>query len=531
MKTSILSTFSFVGLIMFSACAGEQTANKQKNKQEPETKGMTEFVVNEDTRTTGEYTGSSLKFYWTFGDKLWINNIAATPALKQDAYNSIDPTLDASTVPGGVDRVPKAKFWFTGNYTAASYPVRYTGTGNTLGDKITIQATQTQNVANDAAHIGQDGDCGIGTAHKLGERYTFTLDHKAAYATFIPYYSQAPIQDFTIIKIKVTADKAISGQFDFDDNGIDLNSRPTTTETNKSIELNLGSFAIPQAPNPSQNAATMVIAPGTYSKLRVEYKLRKVLGHLYYLDGTITKDYTNVTFFPGKNKRISTDFDIPNYNLLGEYYMWDAKKHYWYGHEADQPTIPETSNNTTYPKNNTDQRWYHEITSSMNATQSAANCPNVNEVIWYAESDPYYDPALISSMGYLTIGRIWFKKQSVIAAENGKTIQDLKDRAPDGSDYRAGGSSPYYKTINKIGKPDDISKYFPLPYLGHFYYDVGGSKVDFRYTNGEGGIYWTSTGISDGSHQRAYGLYLYNTLLTLHPGFDLRTGARLWTAQ
>ena len=65
MKTSILSTFSFVGLIMFSACAGEQTANKQKNKQEPETKGMTEFVVNEDTRTTGEYTGSSLKFYWT----------------------------------------------------------------------------------------------------------------------------------------------------------------------------------------------------------------------------------------------------------------------------------------------------------------------------------------------------------------------------------------------------------------------------------------------------------------------------------
>ena len=90
-------------------------------------------------RTSGEYTGSSVKFYWTSGDKLWIND---SSSLKASSRSNIPAT-------GGKETT--AKFWFDGTYTATTYPVRYTGNGNTASDKVTIKAAQAQQSANDGA--------------------------------------------------------------------------------------------------------------------------------------------------------------------------------------------------------------------------------------------------------------------------------------------------------------------------------------------------------------------------------------------
>ena len=229
MKTNILSLLALAGLITFAGCANDDTANKP-NEQEPGTEGLTSFVEEAPaTRTTGEYDGSGLNFYWTEGDRLWVNTgTALAPILTQDSKNNINSKLEPHpTMPTtAVKRVAKAKFWFAGTFTAPSYPVRYTGK-NGVSNKVKIKAAQIQTVPNDASHIGEDGDCGVATATKPtgGSKYHFTLDHKAAYLTFMPHSSQGAVSQAIITQIKVTADKAICGQFDFNDNGIDINSR------------------------------------------------------------------------------------------------------------------------------------------------------------------------------------------------------------------------------------------------------------------------------------------------------------------
>lgn len=106
-----------------------------------------EFAVEEtqgQTRTMGIYDGSRIKFYWTEGDKLWINTDGTT--LVQSAKDEINSAMTALND----TKTPDAKFYFSGLYTAESYPVRYTGNGNAHGDKVTIKSEQSQTEPNNA---------------------------------------------------------------------------------------------------------------------------------------------------------------------------------------------------------------------------------------------------------------------------------------------------------------------------------------------------------------------------------------------
>ncbi|ALO48374.1 hypothetical protein [Hoylesella enoeca] len=314
MKTRLFSILAATALALFmAACANSddiaQVENKQKGNTET-TEDLTTFVEEDNaptTRTTAEYDGSGLNFYWTEGDRLWVKNDAESPTLKQDAKNNIAEKLTASTVSGGVQRADKAKFWFDGTHTYPTYPVRYTGKNSTSGDKVTIKAEQLQTIPNDASHLGESGDCGTAVATKIGGRYHFILKHEAAYLTLMPYNSPQQINT-PLTQIKVTADKAICGQFDFDDNGINLSSRPTPTPANQSITLKLkdadpqqGFVTTPQALTPATNAATIVLAPGTCSTLTIEYTFYNT-----YKNKNITtsKTYNNVVLTAGKNKSV-----------------------------------------------------------------------------------------------------------------------------------------------------------------------------------------------------------------------------------
>ena len=260
-----LKTFALLAAtLLIASCAEEATtpSNGRSNQQEPNTKGLTVFVVEENdtkTRTTAEYfykseTNRGLHYYWTAGDRLWVNNGGT---LIQDVSNNINSKLENNpAIPSAVKRAATAKFYFNGTFTAPSYPVRYTGKGSTTGDKVTIKAQQTQTIPNDASHIGEDGDCGTAVATKPagGGKYNFTLSHEASYITFLPYTSQGVISGAKLQKIKVSADQAICGTFDFNDNGIDIGSRPTAAPANQSIELSLNSFSIPNTATIATNA-------------------------------------------------------------------------------------------------------------------------------------------------------------------------------------------------------------------------------------------------------------------------------------
>lgn len=493
MKHYQLWAVSAIACLALASCGNDDTVQGDGSQGEKELKGLTEFAVKVTeqptaTRTTGLYTGSRIDFYWTKDDRLWVNN-TATSTLIQSTRDNINSQLIA----GGVTKVPTAKFYFPGTYTEATYPVRYTGYGNNAGDKVTIKAAQAQTTPNDGSHIGADGDCGTAIANRGGDgKYTFTLLHKAAYLTFTPYYSHGFADDVKVTQIKVTANEALAGEFDFDDSGIKLSTRPTASADNRSITLTLNGgngFGIPSAPDHAKNAAIMVLAPGKYTGFTVEYTLYDQATHV---GGTVTKVYGKLTLNEGKNRPVAANLAVTHYNA-NAYSMWDATQYYWEGYEDDQPILNGTENGN-YPKSTTDPRWHNPAHSSIPvaAEHDCKDCPNMNELWWYAQhGDPHWDSkTLWATMKHLYKGGMWLKTQRVIAKDNNKFEYQLKSKAPNGINYTLTnqmGNAQYTNESIESGKPSDISGYFYLPALGG-YYDQG--KLQYIGTSG---YYWSST--------------------------------------
>lgn len=510
MKTKILSLLAIAGLLTFAGCANDDTTNNNNNDQESGTEGLTSFVEEENaTRTTGEYDGSGLKFYWTQGDRLWVNTgTALAPVLTQDSKNNIsDLLVDNPANSSAVKRAAKASFAFEGTYTAPSYPVRYTGT-NGAKDKVTIKAAQTQNTPNDASHIGEDGDFGVAQAQKQSDgKYHFTLDHKAAYITFIPYTNQSEVASAKIIQIRVytgNSSDALAGTFDLADDGTLSNP----TGTSNSVELSVPNFSIPNAFSYTTNGSTMVVNPGTYNNVSIEYTLWDPVA---YVRGTITKTYPSVTFAAGKNKKVKTDLQVRVYPQ-DNYATWDAQQHYWYGH-LDSEGKPDNKNN--YPQNNTDPRWCREDASlpAPAANLSAKDCPNVNECAWYVmQGDPHRDNELWATMGHIRKGGgIWFKKKA--------KIPGFTNTNYNGTDYRT--TNGVFSRLIPQGRPSNLNDYFYLPMLGFYNNGMWDATGVFYY--------WSSTP-SVWSKGAAYCLIFESGTLQV-TGRGRRYGFQLWTAQ
>lgn len=502
MKTKILSLVTITSIVFFTSCASEDTSNKQ-SEHEQDTKGLTSFVEEDRaTRTTAEYDGSGLNFYWTEGDRLWVNTGGT---LIQDARNNIDSKLENNPAnPSAVQRVAKAQFWFNGTFTANSYPVRYTGK-NGVKDKITIKANQMQLIPNDASHIAEDGDFGVATATKLAgtNQYHFTLDHKAAYITFMPYSSV--IAGVNLHKIRVFTDNssdALTGTFDIADDG--TLSNPASTSNSVKLDLkedeasNSSFFDVPSTRTNSTITATMVVIPGTYHNVSIEYTVRDMVTGVTAI---ITKTYPSVTFTAGLNKKVETDLQVTSYpcNL---YYQWDAQENYWAGYEwgsanPTQPTLKNERNNNDAPKSTVhssahttrdfnDLLGYDDDTGTAPAvlptTSHFKNLPNVNEMLWYIRyGDPHWDNTTVwATMGHLYTGGMWFKKRSKISRYNAN--EDFLGR-----DNTRSNTFVYDAILSfSEGKPSNLSDYFYLPALGMY--------GDGQFQGiGEHGVYWAST--------------------------------------
>ena len=299
MRKLIQNLLLFAAILTLAACASEN--NNATQNGNCNTNAMTEFAMIEESpqsRTAGEYTGTKLKFYWTAQDRLWLNNGTTVQRSSRDNL--------AEQLVGGVTKVPTARFWFDGSFTNPTYPLRYTGKNGTK-DKVTIAATQTQTLPTDASHIGESGDCGTATATKNGDHYDFTLTHKAAYFTLVPFTTDAALVGGKLTKIKITANKPIAGTFDFDDSGLNTTNAPTSPSN--SITLNLkgadnNGFTLAAAASVSDNSATIVLPPGTYSTFDIEYTVTNPVTNE---TGITTTNHTNITFTEGKNKKLSPD--------------------------------------------------------------------------------------------------------------------------------------------------------------------------------------------------------------------------------
>ena len=529
-KKSIYFGTLLLTALAFGSCASDDTAtDKTAGKDTPKTGTVFSSETEPATRTSATYTGSGLDFYWTANDKIWVkddNNIYHQSS-EDDIANRI------AAVPGSTTTA-KAKFWVNGTYTGSTHKVRYTGK-NGASDKVTIKASQTQNTPNDAAHIADDGDFGVADATGSG-KYSFTLNHKAAYVTFMPYTAQGVIAGAKLQKIRIytnnTSDQ-LAGTFDLADNGTLSNG----TTTSNSVELNVNNFSIPNVSTYATNGATMVVKPGTYNNLTIEYTLHDAVTNV---TGVITKTYPSVTFDAGKNMPVRADLKVKIYPA-DQYYMWDAQQHYWAGHEWDSanPWQPTKNNdyNANYPQagdplnryyNNT-LVGYSDPTGVAPAVEPTTahfkDLINVNTALWYVnEGDPHLDnKTLWATMGHLYTGGMWLKKLEKIgdAQTPAKTVAELKGAAPDGVDYTRSTSLLSRNNVNlKPGIPSNSSDYFYLPFLGCYY-------IGKQEGIGLAGVYWISTPIHNTNDGVVFGVYNNQVSYGTASRYN---GYRLWKA-
>ena len=540
-KKSIYFGTLLLTALAFGSCASDDTAtDKTAGKETPKTGTVFSSEDEPSTRTSATYTGSGLDFYWTANDKIWVKDDNNT--YHQSSEDDIASRIAA--VPGSTTTA-KAKFWVDGTYSNGTYKVRYTGK-NGVQDKVTIKASQTQNTPNDAAHIADDGDFGVADATGIG-KYTFTLNHKAAYVTFMPYSTQSVITTAAKLqKIRIytnnTSDQ-LAGKFDLADNGTLSNG----TATSNSVELNVSNFTIPSISTYATNGATMVVKPGTYTNLTIEYTLHDAVTNV---TGVIEKTYPSVTFDAGKNTPVKADLKVKIYPA-NDYFEWDAQQHYWAGFEWDnpipakrtQPTLNLQQNKTDAPQSTISvsahtPRDYNDIAGyndptgvapAVKASHSAVNAPNANEMLWYGEKgNPHWDNnTLWATMGHLYTGGMWFKKQSTIVHDEHKTLQELKEKAPDGTDYTKNSYTSGHMNHNVTqGKPTNINDYFYLPARG--VYDLPSNDGIFYIAGAyPGGSYWSCTPSSN--TQSAIGLSFTNQF-TYIQNFNRCSGYNLFSS-
>ncbi|WP_130828621.1 hypothetical protein [Prevotella rectalis] len=449
------------------------------------------------------------------------------------------------------ESAPRTTFLVDGSYTTKGpYDVYYYGTNTGAGaQKVVIADNQTQSEFNNTKHFGAVGDCGVAKATKTTAAgtsgYRFDLEHKASYLCFLPYIpSQQDRANFKIRRIEITSKvDNISGTYDLTQDGL------SGTGDAKTITLNVGTdgkgLALADqntATTSIKNSLYVVIAPGERN-LSVKYTVFSIKENK---ELTLTKHYKTHTFAINRICDIpvslgSADLNGGHKNADGSdeleedkvtffytgknYYMWDAAKNYWAGHEWDaavawQPTVKDATNDG-YPKSKSADGalWYHEGSGAFEASNALfKQLPNANEIGWYvSKGDAYWDNSTQwKAFGKTYTGGIWLKKLSVIAKENSKQLADLKKADPNGTNLLTSAKS--YSISPESGKPADseISKYFFLPALGC--YNAGGLD-NLGFT----GYYWSSSAYPSVSSY-AYSLGFSSGIVSLdytyrHNGF------------
>lgn len=540
---NIVSKLLFTGLVCacFASCSTD-SIEEVGGKKVVDYQSMTCFSDEEAaTRTAGKYvtqpstSPAHVAFLWTQGDKIWVNTTGGTTFEKNDKDD----------ISG---KVATSNFYFTKNLTAESYNVRYTGTVSDKADEVVFAAKQKQTAPNSADLIGQYGDCGIATATKnANQQYSFNLAHKAGYLVLTPYSSVHHFDSSVGVRtVYVTANEGLTGTYTMAADG----KLTKKTEEGKQIvwyyqqdvaghdnideEDGKPCLPIPATSDASKNGIIIVLPPGEYTNLSIEYLLVDPLsgGKGYY-----KKSYKGtVKVEAGKPHHIAENIKLYEYDK-NQYYTWDAAsgEYFWKGHEARQPILPGDvisyrEDGFPDPTGTTDTRSYshsqgHTTTVDGNkALKSAAAAMNVNEALWLVEKgSPMWDKTKLYAITYrgnvchLFNTGVWFKTLKKIAADEGKTLEDLKAAAPNGTDYRHDLAAPEVnKKIMSFGrrtKANTNADYMFLPCTGFyaFIHTQGASaQLETPYKIaapliGATAMYWTSSAAARSS-EGAYAL-------------------------
>ena len=540
MKTKLFVSFTaFVAAsVLMCSCSNEESADSNNNSNSNSNGQLTAFtggIVTEapmereqigtpeiSTEVPGFLTRITMKrqgigekgtFLWEPKDVIYV----------EDDNNQLRKGKSTIT-----DAIARTTFLVDGSYTKKEYKVYYYGTKSDAIEKkkVVIANNQTLEAFNNTKHFGASGDCGVAQAKKTTDAgksgYSFELAHKASYLCFLPYIpTQEERNAYKIKSIEIWSGSKIAGTYSNIAGTYELTQDGLsngTNETNK-ITLKVGTDGLMLANKATgaksiENSLYAVIAPGTYT-LKVDYT---VFDTKTNEEKKITKYYKEHNFGANKICDIpvclgSTDF-YSGYN----YYMWDAVKNYWSGHEWDTSDIWQPTETDIYPpfypqsKDDAGDRWYHEGVGPLEASNTLfKKLPNANEMAWYIlKGDAHWDNTTQwTAFGKKFKGGIWLKKLSVIAKDAGKTLADLKKADPDGHDLRTNNvdQRPYYSALDGKLTDSEINNYFFLPALGNYH---NGSLEAFA----SWGFYWSSSVPYD-DRKTAYSLFFSSDFVML----------------
>ena len=431
-----------------------------------------------------------------------------TTALFHSRYTNIHLTKDTYKVRYG------------SNYY--SYPVA-TNSSNF------IRTEQYQPTPSKATQLAFYGDYATANAEDNGLYYDFVLNHHSAYITFMPYAGAGDSHDALaqckLWKVRILSDQAMGGvSFPVNDNGYNIVTWPTSGQKYIDLYCQEGSnapttsstlnYTIATSQGAAKtNGAIMVLAPGTYTNVKIEYYVYdKVVNNLH----VFTKEIPSLTLNSGKNRPIYSELKCKDYTseYFTSYHMWGANAVYWNtgiggpyhnwqpsGNNMDSGTpsyvIPQVGQ----------QRYFSNVNGSVNADVDAPvgsldrDAPTANLMEAYATQPHYWDDEPFTYDGHLFSGRMWFLKKSFIASLYGMSESDLS-------------------TVNGTGKPTTHNY---VTYTGN--YTVWGvsagnwsqlpaaQKANYFYVLPLGGY---SNGVLIGmtntlSNSRAYGCYWTST--------------------
>ena len=486
LKTRLLSFAALCGIALtFASCAKEDVAQNPTNKEGDNDKNLTTFVAGGEAKTRTSLNYNSGDFYWEAGDYIYVKD---DDGVLQKSTNAPDQKVAAFMY-----KVP-------GKFTASSsYKVYYLGK-NSSGSSVSISTAQSQTAPDNTEHFGTAGDYGTATATETlgGKSFSFELEHQPAYLVFQPYTSNTILQSCYLTKVEVSSDNDIAETYTVNATTGALDASAvtngtkivlTTQDATSGSSYNNGFPLTNSAASVTTNGAYMVIKPGTHT-LRVRYWVKD---NATGTEGTITKTYPSTAYASNTYYDMTAQLDVKNYEG-DKYYMWDAQEQYWKGHEwnlgGSQPTPTTQSASSDYPKSNTDPRYYHEGGGSgrFDATRSSFNnVPNANEMSWYAMyGDPRWDADEVwTTMGHLYKGGMWFKKKSVLQAENHYDTEKSADGTTDLRTTYKNYSNNNSSINSGLPSAADANNYFYLPALGYY---ISGQLYNVGYY----GYYWSS---------------------------------------
>lgn len=496
MKSNILSFIAVSALLAFMAsCSNDDIAQSAGNSEETtvgkENTNLTTFVSTDQPDNIGTRTSMSYStgaFFWEDKDKIYVKDDNGG---FQTSSNAVKGTEQAAF-----------KFMMPGKYTKKNYTVYYPGS-KTKEDNVVIKNVQTQTQPDDTKHFGESGDCGLGKAERNDNgQFDFKLDHMVSYLCLQPYTSiEFKTTYITEIEVTASTNLNIAGPYKLDADNYKLagvgNTKTIKLETKGTGAYEHG-FPLKKYNPGIGPRAFIIIAPGKH-KLTIKY-------HLYDTStkvvGVITKTLSLNDYKPNNYYDINSRLDMAEYDA--KVYMWDAISHYWEGYESAQPALNNAIADSHYPTSADHNRWYNTIlmtgTGTAQATHSAINCPNINEMLWYAyKGDPHWDDVkLWTIFGYLYKGGLWLKKKSAIASDNGGIGLNNMKESFGSKDYRLGTKDMQNEFPKKIDL-DDAHRIPPVNKTNYFYLPAIDNYTQGRIRQGEGrgmgleGQYWTST--------------------------------------